>query len=67
MMNNNSFEIQNQIRQTALQNHENLKDLKTWETEMKDKEQKLLKQKEEQQSSAQNQVSCLFRNVSAMA
>lgn len=57
MINNNSFEIQNQIRQTALQNHENMKDLKTWEIEMKDKEQKLLKQKEEQQSIDQNQVS----------
>lgn len=57
MINNSSFEIQNQIRQTALQNHENMKDLKTWEIEMKDKEQKLLKQKEEQQSIDQNQVS----------
>lgn len=37
-MNNNSFEIQNQIRQTVLLSQENVKNLKTWEKEMKEKE-----------------------------
>jgi tRNA U34 5-carboxymethylaminomethyl modifying enzyme MnmG/GidA len=46
MRNNESFEIQNQIRQTVMLNQENIRDLKNWETEMKIKESELLKQKE---------------------
>lgn len=56
MINNKSFEIQNQIRHSVMQQHENIKDLKSWEIEMKDKEARMLKQQEEQQSSGQAQV-----------
>lgn len=38
MKSNNSFEIQSQIWQTVLLNQENVKNLKTWEKEMKEKE-----------------------------
>lgn len=48
MMNNKSFEIQNQIRQQALQTHEKLKDLKQWESEMKEKEAKMKEEINEQ-------------------
>lgn len=53
MMNNKSFEIQNQIRQNAMQAHSSINDLKQWEREMKEKEVKKL---EEHQPSEQHQV-----------
>jgi hypothetical protein len=59
MMNNKSFEIQNQIRQSAQQAHEQIKNLKNWETEMKDKEVEMKKQLE-QQSTEASQVTILF-------
>ncbi|CRK96420.1 CLUMA_CG009836, isoform A [Clunio marinus] len=46
MINNKSFEIQNQIRQNVIQTHEDLRSLKQWEQEMKHKEQELRKQQE---------------------
>lgn len=47
MMNNKSFEIQNQIRHTAQQAHEQMRNLKQWEVEMKDKEAEMKKQLEQ--------------------
>lgn len=37
-MNNNAFEIQNQIKQNVLQMTNHIKNLKQWETEMRDKQ-----------------------------
>lgn len=62
-MNNKSFEIQNQIRQTAVQTHENIKNLKKWEDEMKEKELETKKQLELEQSSSQNQVRSSFSEI----
>lgn len=55
MMNNKAFEIQNSIRQTAIQAQENLKNLKQWEKEMKEKEIMEMK-KHREQLNEQNQV-----------
>lgn len=57
MMNNKSFEVQNQIRQTAIQTHENINNLKQWEVEMKELE--LKKIRELQQTVDQKQVSLI--------
>lgn len=60
-MNNKSFEIQNQIRQNALKAHEDIKSLKLWEAEMKEKEMELKKHHEQQQESCdESLVSVLF-------
>lgn len=45
---NKSFEIQNDIRQNALNFHENIKNLKQWEEDMKASEKKLQQQKAEE-------------------
>lgn len=63
-MNNKSFEIQNQIRQTALIAHDTMKNLKQWEVEMKEKELEMKKQQEQQQLTEQNHVSLLVLNIS---
>lgn len=55
MMNNKAFEIQNSIRQTAIQAQENLENLKQWEKEMKEKEIMEMK-KHREQLNEQNQV-----------
>lgn len=54
MMNNKSFELQNQVRHNAMQTQETLKGLKQWEAEMKQKEEEMLKQEIQQ---AQNDAS----------
>lgn len=57
MMNNKSFEIQNEIRQQAMQAHESIKSIKQWETEMKENELKIKKKVEQQKVNEQNDVS----------
>lgn len=44
---NKSLELQNQLRQSVFQTHDSIKSQKSWEKMMKDKEQDLIKQKQE--------------------
>lgn len=44
---NKSLELQNNLRQTVFQTHESRKSQKSWEMEMKNKEQEFIKQKQE--------------------
>jgi hypothetical protein len=57
MMNNKSFEIQNQVRQSAMQTQESIKGLKQWEAEMKQKEQEMQKQECQQIPNESSKVS----------
>lgn len=59
-MNNKAFEIQNQIRRTAIQGNESVRNLKEWETEIKKQEQEMKKQ---QPSMEQNQVSLIILGI----
>lgn len=61
-MNNKSFEIQNQIRQNALQVNDNIKGLKQWELEMKEKETEMLRKKQEEENSSNLNHVSLFQN-----
>lgn len=44
---NKSLELQNQLRQSVFKTHESIKSQKSWEQEMKNKEQDFIKRKQE--------------------